>query len=80
MTKSEFLNSVPDIIDHTTWGYGQLEVVADTKQKKGVCYRHKNNTASRGTYGADWLEVHTKLIDYLEKGGYIKNHNSSNFL
>lgn len=72
MTKSEFIRSVPDIIDHKTWGYAELEIVADTKDNKGVCYRHKDKTASGGTYGTTWLEVYKKLTSYLEKEGYIR--------
>ncbi len=75
MTKSEFLRSVPDIIEHKTGGYSELEVVADWKDSKGVCYRHKDNTASGGTYGASWFEVYHKLTNYLKKEGYIKNTN-----
>ena len=75
MTKSEFLRSVPDIIDHKTWGYAELEVVADSRDTKGVCYRHKDNTASFVTYGATWIEVYQSLTDFLKKEGYIRNTN-----
>lgn len=75
MTKSEFLRSVPDIIDHKTWGYAELEIVADSKENKGVCYRHRDNTASGGTYGANWFEVYQKLTDYLKKEGYMHDSN-----
>lgn len=72
MTKSEFIRSVPDIIDHKTWGYAELEIVSDSKDNKGVCYRHKDNTVSGGTYGTTWLEVYQKLTSYLEDEGYIR--------
>ena len=72
MTKSEFLRNVPDIIEHKTWGYAELEIVADTEQSKGVCYRHKDNISSGGTWGSNWLEVYRKLTNYLKSEGYIK--------
>ena len=67
--------SLPDIIDHKTWGYAELEILADTLGNKGVCYRHKDHSASGGTYGSTWLEVYQKLKSYLEKEGYMDNFN-----
>jgi hypothetical protein len=62
MTKYEFILSVPDIIEHKSSGYGELEFIIDKKNEKGVCYRHRNKTASFGTYGKDWKEVYEALI------------------
>lgn len=72
MTKSEFLRSTPDIIHHNTWGYGELEIVIDKEGRKGACYRHKDNTASGGNYGKNWMKVHKKITAYLKSGGYIQ--------
>ncbi len=72
MTKKDFLYKIPDIIDHKTCGYGELEIVVDSKEQKGVCYRHRDKTASCGTYGTTWLEVYEKLDKHLISEGYIK--------
>lgn len=40
MTKRDFLSKIPDIINHKSWGYGELEIIVDTKEQKGVCYRY----------------------------------------
>jgi hypothetical protein len=71
MTKSEFLSSIPSIIEHNTWGFAELEIIVDKKDIKGVCYRHKDKTASGGTYDTTRLKVHDKLKNYLEEGGYL---------
>jgi hypothetical protein len=42
MTKRDFLSKIPDIINHKTRGYGELEIIVDSKEQKGVCYRHKD--------------------------------------
>lgn len=75
MTKSEFIESVPDIIDHKTEGYSKLEIIANSATHKGICYRHKDNTSSGGTHGKNWFEVYQKLADYLKKEGHIHNSN-----
>lgn len=51
MNKQDFLRQIPDIIEHPTWGYGELEIVVDNAEQKGVCYRHRDKKASYGTYG-----------------------------
>ena len=71
MTKREFLISVPGLITHTTSGEGEIEIVADTNDKKGVCYRHRDNTASCGTYASTWPELYDKFTDRLIKQGYM---------
>jgi hypothetical protein len=71
MTKSEFLQSVPDIITHKTWGYGELEIVSDSKDSKGVCYRHENKLASCGNYAKTWEELYVKFSEHLKKEGYM---------
>jgi hypothetical protein len=71
MTKMEFILSVPDIIEHKSWGYGELEFITDDVHEKGVCYRHRDNTASFGTYGKDWAEVYTALTQTLKQAGCI---------
>jgi len=70
MTKRDFLSKIPDIINHKTWGYGELEIIVDNKEQKGICYRHKDKTASCGTYGATWNEVFDSLSKYLSEEGY----------
>ena len=72
MTKRDFLSKVPDIINHKNREYGELEIIVDSKEQKGVCYRHKDNTASCGTYGATWDEVFDNLNKYLFDEGYME--------
>jgi len=72
MTKTEFLYQIPDIIDHKTWGYAELEIVVDNEEQKGICYRHRDKTASFGTYGSSWIEVYEKLNKLLITEGYKK--------
>lgn len=72
MTRNELLLSLPDIILHKSYGYAELEIITDKRDKKGICYRHKNKTASFGTYGLTWLEVHNKVYPLLVKEGYLK--------
>lgn len=72
MTKTEFIYKIPDIINHKTWGYGEFEIIVDSKDKKGVCYRHPDKIASFGTYGSTWLEIYEKLSKSLISEGYIK--------
>ncbi len=66
MTKEEFFKSAPGLIEHTSWGFGNLEITAESKNNKGVCYRHNDNTASGGTYGTSWDEVYSKLLNYIK--------------
>lgn len=74
MTKEEFLSKVPQVIQHRSWGIARLEISADASHKKGVCYRHMNKkTATCGTYGISWTEVHEKLMDYLKGHGLYSN-------
>jgi hypothetical protein len=75
MTKFEFLLKVPDTIEHKTLGFSELEIISDKEKRKGVCYRHKNKTASYNTYGSTWFDVYIKLSNNLIKEGYIKNYN-----
>lgn len=65
MTKAEFFSKIPSSINHPSWGYGNLEIVVDNKETKGVCYRHDNKLSSYGTYGKSWLEVFEKLSKIL---------------
>jgi hypothetical protein len=67
MTKGKFSLQIPDIIHHKSWGYGELEIIVDKVAEKGVCYRHKDGTASFGTFGKDWLEVYIQLTKRLEQ-------------
>lgn len=75
MTKFEFLLKVPDIIEHKTLGFAELEIISDVEEKKEVCYRHKDKKASHRTYGSTWSDVYTKLSSDLIKEGYMKNYN-----
>ncbi len=72
MTKREFLLGIPEIIEHPASGYGELEITVDKPDKKGVCYRHRDNTASYGTYGKSWLEVYERLNSFL----IVKGHRN----
>jgi hypothetical protein len=70
MTKDQFLQKVPHIIQHRSWGIAKIEILADEAKKKGVCYRlTSKKTATCGTYGRTWTEVYEKLIDYLKAHG-----------
>jgi hypothetical protein len=71
MDKRDFLMNVPGIITHKTGGYGELEIVVDIVGRKGVCYRHKDNTASCGAYASTWSELFDKFADYLIAEGYM---------
>lgn len=72
MTKREFLDRIPDIIEHEVRGYGELEVVVDKPNHKGVCYRHRNKLASYGTYGHNWKEICDDLEPFLVNKGIMK--------
>ena len=67
MTKQEFLNNIPSIIEHKTWGFGKIEVVSDKPEIKGVCYRHDNKLASGGNYASTWKELYSKMVTYLKE-------------
>jgi hypothetical protein len=71
MTKREFLISVPGLITHKSSGEGEIEIVMDTNEKKGVCYRHRDNTASCGTYASSWSELYNKFSSNLITQGYM---------
>lgn len=73
MKRIDFLSKIPGIINHKTWGYGELEIIVDKKDKKGVCYRHPDNTASFGTYGSLWVNVYEKLSKHLISEGYMNS-------
>jgi hypothetical protein len=73
MTKSEFLNKIPDFIDHQKYGYSELEILIDNKDKKRVCYRSKDRIASCGTYATTWKELYEDLSNYLILKGYMEN-------
>lgn len=72
MTLDEFKSSIPYLIIHPSHGEGEREILINTKDKKGVCYRHRDKTASFGTYGETWEDVCNSLKPYLIKEGYIK--------
>ena len=67
MTVQEFKNELPYDIEHYTWGYAKLEIIADTKETKGACYRGNDKTASYGCYGKDWNEVYVKMRENINQ-------------
>lgn len=71
MTKADFFSKIPSWINHPSWGYGDIEIVVDNKETKGVCYRHESKQASYGTYGITWLEVFEKLSKRLIDEGQM---------
>lgn len=71
MTKREFLGTVPHIIEHETSGYGEIEIVVNRKELVGVCYRHRDKTASYGTYKRTWQELHDDLVPFLREHGHM---------
>ena len=72
MTKSDFLERIPDIINHKTRGYAELEIFIDKNGEKGVCYRDTNKRSSCGTHGSTWFEVFEDLSKYLISQGYME--------
>lgn len=70
MTKQEFLLKVPDILNHRSHGYAELEIVCFKKNEKGVCYRHKNNLASGGNFAPTWEELYGKIMKYHKDNNY----------
>ncbi len=72
MNREDFLSKVPNGIQHPSWGYGELEVLVDRKDLKGVCYRHHDNTASYGTYKTTWKELYDDLGPFLVEQGHMK--------
>lgn len=70
-TKRDFIYNIPDIIEHKTCGYSELEFIVDNERQKGICYRNKENFASLGTYAETWQELYDKLIGKLIGDGYV---------
>lgn len=70
MTKSEILSMLPDIIMHPAHGYAELEILSDKRDDKGLCYRHKNNSTSYGTYGKSWQIIFDDLGPSLVDDGF----------
>jgi hypothetical protein len=71
MTITEIWRRLPDTINHPTQGYAELEIIVDKLNDKGICYRHRNNSASYGNYGSTWNEVFNKLGPFMVERGYI---------
>ncbi len=71
MEKIEFLNKIPDIINHKSSGYGELEIRDEKNIQKCVYYKHKDDLTSYGTYGDTWQDVFDKLSKQLIKDGII---------
>ena len=72
MNKKEFINLIPSAIDHKSWGFSDLEIIYDTKDNKGACYRNNENLASYGSYGKSWEEVYLKMRKLLIDNGHVK--------
>ena len=66
MTTIDFICNLPGIIIQND-KEAFLEIVYDTKNQKGICYRYADNTTSYGTYGKNWEEVLAKLKIKLKK-------------
>ena len=62
MTREEFRYAVPDIINHRTWGYGELFYEQVEKGRFSAGYRHLDKHTSYGTFGNSWKEVFDDLI------------------
>lgn len=72
MGKSEFLKSVPNMLKpYSRQEEAYLEIVVDTDEQKGICYRSDNKAASYGTYGKTWAEVYQKLQKVLIENNHI---------
>jgi hypothetical protein len=71
MTKSEFLHKTPYTIDHKTWGYGVLEIIVNNTNRKGICYRHEDQTSSYGTYGTSWQNLYDDLHIFLKQNNHL---------
>lgn len=72
MTKTEFLYTAPDIIEHKSNGEGVLKIVIDKLDQKGICYKHKDNTSSFVISGSSWRDVYEKLNQLLISNDYLK--------
>ncbi len=72
MTKNEFTSKTPWKIEHKTWGHAEREIIIGSNEKKGICYRHRDNHSSFGTYGLTWKEVYENLSKGLISEGYMK--------
>jgi len=70
MNRKEIWSRLPDIIDHPSHGYGELEIVVDNENDKGLCYRHENGTASFGTYKTSWQKIFDDLGPWMQEKGY----------
>ena len=70
MTKTEFLRAVPDIIEHGTWGYAELEVREDKDGDKIAQYRDRQKASHLGIVAKSWEEVYRKMFLMLPKHGY----------
>jgi hypothetical protein len=71
MTKSEFINQVPAIIQHHWYGPGELEIIIDSDDQKGVCYRHKEKVSSFASFAKNWDALYLKFAEILFQNGYM---------
>ena len=70
MDKIEFLQIVPDIIEHKPYGYSELEIFEDKKDSKGVQYRDRTGYTHLSTMGDSWEGVYVIIRQLLIKHGY----------
>lgn len=72
MTREEFLNKVPEAIDHDFLGDSKLTILQDTKLQKGACYTNKNKFKTCVRYGSSWGDLYKWMAIYLAKNGFIE--------
>ena len=67
MTRQEFIASLPETLQHPTWGLGRLEIVADTVLRKFALYRHNDDSTSYWSFGNSWQETYEMMQVYFKK-------------
>lgn len=69
MTRSEFISSLPNKIDH--WGRGEcfLKILEDNKRSKAACYMNKDKFKVGYKKAADFELLYTQIMEYLRKEG-----------
>ena len=70
MTREQFISKIPRYISAPPGtGYSTVDIIMDTKFRKGACYRDEHAVASCYVFGDWWDEVYEKLILLLEERG-----------
>lgn len=65
MTKEEFIQKLPAIIDHKSWGRAKLEILCDDEGMKGAGYRDSENCSCGANFDPTWSELYSKMLIFL---------------